>query len=52
MFKLKSKFIVNIVSDLCYNKMKLVNNLGFSVCFLVIKSKRQNYLWKIRVCNE
>lgn len=42
--KLKFKFIVTITSSLCYNKIGFGNNLGFSVCFLVIKSKRQNYL--------
>lgn len=41
---LKLKFIVTITSSLCYNKIGFGNNLGSSVCFLVIKSKRQNYL--------
>lgn len=42
--KFKFKFIVNATSGLGCNKMEFENNIGFSVCFLVIKSKRQNYL--------
>ena len=38
--KLKFKFIVILV----FNKIGYRDNLGFSVCLIVIKSKRQNYL--------